>query len=51
MIIVIDLSTYENVGDLDVEKIYEEYSKFRGDAIIATDFEKFKKTEDGEDEE
>lgn len=50
MIIVIDLSTYENVSDLDTDKIYEEYSKFSGDAIIAIKFEDFEKTQEGEDE-
>ena len=51
IIILMDLSTYADMNDLDLDEIEREYSKFKSSGIIATNMEKFKKTEDDENEE
>ena len=51
IIIVMDLNTYANMNDLDLDEIERKYSNVKTSGIIATDMEKFKYTEDDEDEE
>lgn len=51
IIIVMSLESYADMSDLDLDEIERKYSKLKSGGIIATDFEKFKKTEDDEDEE
>ena len=51
IIILMELSTYEKMNNLDLNEIEREYSKIKSSGIIATDFAKFEKTEDDENEE